>query len=236
MQTWADLCILPCQTMSKWPLFKCKRNKPKVQVFSWRQAMFNISRITTKPTKWDVRPEKTQISLGIRPDWSASSLSAWRKLGSLATHWTQSEDSDQTGRMPRLIWVFDRRTCHFVGFVMRRLNFVFRLHYSKLTKQYEMPTSQLWLSISIQTCTESWYVFRLVQNLDFFRSFFLSFFLFLSLQQSMLFRISFEFIRCTPQVSNKQVILKWQMKTMISIWTKGQWPHIIATMFGKVRQ
>ena len=32
-----------------------------------------------------------------------------------------SEDSDQTGRMPRLICVFAGRTCHFVGFVMRRL-------------------------------------------------------------------------------------------------------------------
>ena len=37
--------------------------------------------------------------------WSESSLSAWRKLGSLATHWTQAK-TDQTGRMPRLIWVF----------------------------------------------------------------------------------------------------------------------------------
>ena len=34
-----------------------------------------------------------------------------------------SEDSDQTGRMPRLIWVFAGRTCHFVGFVMRRLQY-----------------------------------------------------------------------------------------------------------------
>ena len=57
-----------------------------------------------------VRPAKTQIRLGIRPVWSESSLSAWRKLGSLATHWAQSEDSDQTGRMPRLIWVFAGRT------------------------------------------------------------------------------------------------------------------------------
>ena len=31
-----------------------------------------------------------------------------------------SEDSDKTGRMPRLIWVFAEPTCHFVGFVMRR--------------------------------------------------------------------------------------------------------------------
>ena len=32
-----------------------------------------------------------------------------------------SEDSDQTGRMPRLIRVFAGRTRHFVGFVMRWL-------------------------------------------------------------------------------------------------------------------
>ena len=63
-----------------------------------------------KTNKVTVRPAKTQISLGIRPVWSESSLSAWRKLGSLATQWAQSEDSDQTGRMPRLIWVFAGRT------------------------------------------------------------------------------------------------------------------------------
>ena len=59
-----------------------------------------------KTNKMSVRPAKTQISLDIRPIWSASSLSAWRKLGSLATHWANSEDYDQTGRMPRMIWVF----------------------------------------------------------------------------------------------------------------------------------
>ena len=59
-----------------------------------------------KTNKMEVRPTKTQISLGIRPVWSESSLSTWRKLGSLATHWAHSEDSDQTGQMPRLIWVF----------------------------------------------------------------------------------------------------------------------------------
>ena len=46
----------------------------------------------TKPTKWYVHPRKTQISLGIRPVWLESSLSKWRKLGSLATHWAHSED------------------------------------------------------------------------------------------------------------------------------------------------
>ena len=59
-----------------------------------------------KTNKMTVRPAKTHISLGIRPVWSECSLSAWRNIGSLATHWTHTEDSDQTGQMPRLIWVF----------------------------------------------------------------------------------------------------------------------------------
>ena len=62
-----------------------------------------------KTNKMIVRPAKTQINLGIRPVWSESSLSTWIRLGSLATHWAHSEDSDQTGRMPRLIWVFAGR-------------------------------------------------------------------------------------------------------------------------------
>ena len=63
-----------------------------------------------KTNKMSVRPANSQISLGIRPVWSESSQSAWRNLGSLATHWAHSEDSDQTGRMPSLIWVFAGRT------------------------------------------------------------------------------------------------------------------------------
>ena len=49
-----------------------------------------------KTNKMTVRPAKTQISLGIRPVWSESSL---------CVQWVakDSEDSDQTGRMPRLI-------------------------------------------------------------------------------------------------------------------------------------
>ena len=62
-----------------------------------------------KTNKVSVRPAKTQISMGIRPVWTETSLSAWRKLGSLATHWAHNEDSDQTGRMPRLIWVIAGR-------------------------------------------------------------------------------------------------------------------------------
>ena len=39
----------------------------------------------------DVHPAKTQISLGIHLVWSECLLSAWRNLGSLATHWGHSE-------------------------------------------------------------------------------------------------------------------------------------------------
>ena len=82
----------------------------------------------TKPTKWPARPAKTRISLGVRPvrsesSLSESSLSAWRQLGLLATHWTHSEDTDLIGRMSRLSWVFAGCTGDFVGFVMLRLNY-----------------------------------------------------------------------------------------------------------------
>ena len=74
-----------------------------------------------KTNKMTLRPAKTQISLGIRPVWSESSLcTQWVAKDPSFLH-ADSEDFDQTGRMPRLIWVFDGRTCHFVGFIMRRL-------------------------------------------------------------------------------------------------------------------
>ena len=65
-----------------------------------------MSHHMTKQTKWHVRPAKTQISLGIRPAWSETSLCAqWVAKDPRFLH-ADSEDSDQTGRMPRLIWVF----------------------------------------------------------------------------------------------------------------------------------
>ena len=47
-----------------------------------------------KLTKWHVRSAKTQISLDIHPVWSESSLSAWRKLRSLAIQSAHSGDAD----------------------------------------------------------------------------------------------------------------------------------------------
>ena len=69
-----------------------------------------LSRLVIKPTKRHVRPAKTLISLGICPGWSESLLCAqWVAKDPRFLH-ADSEDSDQTGRMPRLIWVFAGRT------------------------------------------------------------------------------------------------------------------------------
>ena len=76
-----------------------------------------------KTNKMTVRPAKTRISLGIRPVWSTSSLcTQWAAKGRSFLQ-ADSKDSDQTGWMPRLIWVFAGCTCHFAGFVMRRLKY-----------------------------------------------------------------------------------------------------------------
>ena len=57
-----------------------------------------------------MHPAKTQISLDIRPVWPESSLCAQRVAKYPSFLLEDSEDSDQTGRMPRLIWVFAGRT------------------------------------------------------------------------------------------------------------------------------
>ena len=74
----------------------------------------------TKPTKWPVRPAKTQISLGIAQSDESSQCAQWVAEDPIFLH-MDSEDSDQTGQMPRLIRVFAGRTSHFVGFIMRQL-------------------------------------------------------------------------------------------------------------------
>ena len=87
---------------------------PETWLFVWSFILFHMRHSMTKPTMWPVRPAKTQISLGIRPVWSESSLCAqW--ADPMFLH-ADVEDSDQTGRMSRLVWVFAGRTCHFVDF------------------------------------------------------------------------------------------------------------------------
>ena len=71
--------------------------------------------------KRPLHPVKTQVSLSINPVWSESLLcSQWPAKNPRFLH-VDSEDSDQTGRMPRLIWVFTGRTRHFVSFFHTQL-------------------------------------------------------------------------------------------------------------------
>ena len=70
-----------------------------------------------KPTKWSVHPAKTQISLGIRPVWSIFTVYSVGGWGPKVSSCGQRR-LDQTGQMPRLIWVFAGCTGYFVGFVM----------------------------------------------------------------------------------------------------------------------
>ena len=111
------------------------------------RRLHKLSLCTTKPTKWPVHPGKTQISLGIRPDWSESSLSApWVAKDPMVLH-TNSEDSDQTRQIPRLIWVFAGCTGHFVGFVVSRLRWWFT--FQMKTLNIVPPNKKSHLAISI---------------------------------------------------------------------------------------
>ena len=79
-----------------------------------------------------VRPAKTQIRLCIRPVWSESSLCAqWVAKESSFLH-ADSEDSDQTGQMPRLIWVFAWRTAILLVLSCRAHFAVLQLFFKEL--------------------------------------------------------------------------------------------------------
>ena len=76
-----------------------------------------------KTNNMAVRPAKTQIILGIRPVWSESSLSAWRKVGTLL--WTHSEGSEMSEIEP--VWGFQcyrKARMHFTGLYWFRLSFM----------------------------------------------------------------------------------------------------------------
>ena len=76
-----------------------------------------------------MRRAKTHISLGVPSVWSESLLFEWTNPRSLATHWALSEDSEQTGRMPRLIWVFAGRTLIVLVVSCRGSNFYYPSHW-----------------------------------------------------------------------------------------------------------
>ena len=88
-----------------------------------------------KTNKMSLRPAKTQISLGIRPVWSESSLCAqWVAKGLRFLH-ADSKYSDQT---------------HFVGFVMSRLIYYRQLSYPENVNifLYQLNKYTWWSQVS----------------------------------------------------------------------------------------
>ena len=95
-----SLLYTVCADLSVWQL--------GIITITWMK--YKMSHCMAKPTNWPVRPARTQISLGIFPVWSETSLYAqWVAKDPMFLH-ADSEDSDQTGWMPRLIWVFAGHT------------------------------------------------------------------------------------------------------------------------------
>ena len=89
-----------------------------------------------------VRRAKNQISLGIRPVWSESSLCAlWVAKDPRFLH-AERGDSDQTGRMPRLIWVFARRTLILLVLSCRGSS-------TFCHPQYVCPETEIWKRVSL---------------------------------------------------------------------------------------
>ena len=100
--------------MDVWPHLMCVHARLKDHKPHDAKVPFLVRWIVELPhdktNKITVHPAKTQIKLGIRPVWSKSLLcTQWVAKGPSFLH-ADSEDSDQTGRMPRLIWVFAWRT------------------------------------------------------------------------------------------------------------------------------
>ena len=115
----------------------------------------------TKPTKWHVRPVKTQLSLGIHPVWSEALLSTWRKLGSLATHWGHNEDwsawADTQADLSSLGAQSFCWFCHDVAHIMSMMYHTFLLHiapYFSVLNSSSSPSSLLHFSLHNNVTTE----------------------------------------------------------------------------------
>ena len=110
---------------------RCSRNDKRCR--SWLGCFFSqhyIWACARQNQKNDMCTKRRLRSAWASAQSDQSSLSAWRKVGSIAIFWVHSEDSDQTGRMPRLIIRLGRcpgwsesslGTRHFVGFIIRWL-------------------------------------------------------------------------------------------------------------------
>ena len=121
----------------------------RLSVRYWICYILQVCILVIEAIKIKFKPN--QIGLGIHPVWSESSLcTKWVAKDPSFLH-ADSEDSDQAGPMSRLIWVFAGRTCHFVGFVMRRL--IYNLHESSVARLGFELARLIWITWRAVNCT-----------------------------------------------------------------------------------
>ena len=125
-----------------------------------RYHVFIIEPRHDKTNKVTVRPAKTQISLGIRPVWSESSLSTWRKLWSLATHWAQAKTLIRPGGCPgwsesslgaQLLCCFFHVAAHMPKQVLLAIQLVVVIHYLTYEPSHEIMVLFVLRKLIVQT-------------------------------------------------------------------------------------
>ena len=101
---WSNLIYIPVNHMTVMGSLQSDNSElpPRSTSIALNPRTLHLSHLITKPKMWLCTQQR------LRSAWAStqsdqSSLSTWRKFGSLAIHWAHSKDSDQTGRMPRLI-------------------------------------------------------------------------------------------------------------------------------------
>ena len=104
-----SLSIIKCKSVQCNGTLECSYKWASITATTFIAMWENVpkmSRNVRKCTFRHVRQATIQISLRIRAVWFESSLYTLRKFVSLIMQNAISDDSDQTARMRRLIWIF----------------------------------------------------------------------------------------------------------------------------------
>ena len=112
--------------------------KTMFYVICWNKSWYELPH--DKTNKLICAPSENSNPTGHPP--SLISLCAQWVSRDPAFLQADNEDSDQTGQMPRLIWVFAGRTCQFAGFVMQRL--IFLCDFRERRNKDRQNTQVLW--------------------------------------------------------------------------------------------
>ena len=130
---------------------------------NWFKVCFSaswLSRLMTKPAKWLCAQGRLR-SAWAQPVWSESSpCTQWVAKDPSFLH-VDSKDSDETGRIPRLIWVFAGRTVILLvlswgGSYVFAISFPVRLQFRDKNCQTEHleQSKRKWLWCAI--CCQIW--------------------------------------------------------------------------------